>query len=65
MNFELCDVFFIFQNYINNVLYKYFNNFYIIYINNVLIYNKNKKKYIKYMRFILIRFRKIKFQINV
>ena len=42
-----------FQNYINDVLYEYFDNFYITYINNILIYNKNRKKYIRYIRLIL------------
>ena len=54
MNFELCDAFFIFQNYINDVLHEYFDDFYIIYIDDILIYNENKKKHIKYVRFILI-----------
>ena len=61
INFELCDAFFYFQNHINNMLYKYFDNLYIIYINNILIYNKNKEIYIKHIRFILTRFRKIRF----
>ena len=46
-------------------MHKYFDDFYIIYINNILIYNENKKKHIKYIRFILTRFREIKFQIDV
>ena len=61
INFELCDIFFIFQNYINNVLHEYFDYFYIIYINNILIYNESKKKYIKRIRFILTRLREMKF----
>ena len=56
MNFELYDAFFILQNYINNVLYEYLDNFYIVYIDDILIYNKNKNKHIKHIRFILIRF---------
>ena len=44
INFELCGAFFIFQNYINDILHEYFDNFYIVYINDILIYNKNKKK---------------------
>ena len=61
MNFELCDVLFIFQNYINNVLHKRFDDFYIVYIDNILIYSENKKKYIKYIFFILKRFREVRF----
>ena len=48
INFDLYDVSFIFQNYINDILYKDLNNFYITYINNILIYNENYKNYIKY-----------------
>ena len=47
------------------MLHEYFDNFYIVYIDDILIYNKNKKKHIKYIRLILIRFRKIKFQIDM
>ena len=28
----------------NNILFKYLNNFYQIYLNDILIYNKIKKK---------------------
>ena len=38
------------------MLHEYFDDFYIIYIDNILIYNKNKKKHIKHIRFILTRF---------
>ena len=38
------------------MLYEYLNNFYIIYIDDILIYNKNKNKCIKHIRFILTRF---------
>ena len=41
INFDFCEISFSFQNYINNVLYKYFNDFYTTYINNIFIYNEN------------------------
>ena len=47
------------------MLHEYFDNFYIIYINDILIYNKSKKKNIKYIRFNLTRFRETKLQIDV
>ena len=50
ISFELCNIFNIFQIFINNVLRKYFDNFYSIYLNNILIYNNNKKKYIEYIK---------------
>ena len=37
------------QQYINNILFNYFNNFYTAYLNNIIIYFKNKLKYKKYI----------------
>ena len=34
-----------FQRYINNVLFDYLNDFYIIYVDDILIYLKNPKNY--------------------
>src|SRR5258708_6610676 len=34
-----------FQYYINNVLFKFLDNFYTVYINNVLIYSDSLKEY--------------------
>ena len=53
INFDLCEISFFFQNYINNVLYKYFDDFCTTYINEILIYNENRKKHIRYIRLIL------------
>ena len=52
INFDLCKTLFSFQNYINNVLYEYFDNFCTIYIDNILIYNENRKKHIRHVRLI-------------
>ena len=41
INFGLCEVLFSFQNYINDVLHEYFDDFYTIYIDDILIYNEN------------------------
>ena len=35
----------IYQRYINNVLFDYLNEFYIVYLDNILIYLDNKLKY--------------------
>ena len=43
----------IFQTFINNILKKNLNIFYIIYLNNILIYNDNKKNYILYIKKVL------------
>ena len=51
--FKLYNAPVIFQAFINNILRKYLNIFYIAYLNNILIYNNIKKEYIYYMRKIL------------
>ena len=61
INFDLCEILFSFQNYINNVLYKYLDDFCIIYIDDILIYNENRKKYIRHVRLILQHFKNINF----
>ena len=53
MNFGLCGILFSFQNYINDVLHEYFNDFCTIYIDDILIYNENWKKHIRHVRLIL------------
>ena len=65
MNFDLCEILFSFQNYINNVLHEYFNDFYTIYIDDILIYNENRKKHIRHVRLIFQRLKNVNFQINI
>ena len=65
MNFDLCDVLFFFQNYINDVLHEYVNDFCTVYIDNILTYNENRKKHTRNVRLILQRLKNINFQINI
>ena len=44
INFDLYKISFFFQNYINDVLHEYLNDFCTTYINNLSIYNENRKK---------------------
>ena len=53
INFDLYEAPFSFQNYINDVLYKYLNDFCTIYIDDILIYNENRKNHIRYICLIL------------
>ena len=34
----------------NDVLFNYFDNFYIVYLDNILFYSKDKLEYIKYIK---------------
>ena len=65
MFFDFCNVFETFQLYINDVFKKYLNDFCIVYLNNVLIYNNNKKNYIKHVRKILNKFHVVKLFLNI
>ena len=65
INFNLCEISSSFQNYINNVLYEYFDDFYTIYIDDILIYNENRKKHIRHVRLIFQRLKNVNFQINI
>ena len=61
INFDLCEILFSFQNYINNVLHEYLDDFYTIYIDDILIYNENRKKHIRHVRLIFQRLKNVNF----
>ena len=65
MNFGLCGTPSSFQNYINNVLYEYLDDFCSAYIDDILIYNKNKKEHIKHVRLIFQRLRDVGLQVDI
>ena len=54
-----------YQQYINDILFDYLNNFCQTYLNDILIYSKIKKEHVKYIRLILQRLREIDLQINI
>ena len=39
----------IYQRYINDVLFNYLNDFYIVYLDNIIIYFKNELEYKEYI----------------
>ena len=57
MNFGLCGAPSTFQNYINDVLHEYLDDFCIVYIDDILIYSDNDKEHIKHVRLVLERLR--------
>ena len=61
INFDLCEILFSFQNYINDVLHEYFDDFCTIYIDDISIYNENRKKHIRYVRLIFQRLKNVDF----
>ena len=65
MLFKLCNVFEIFQLYINEIFKKYLNDFVNVYLNNVFIYSNIKKKHTIYVRKILNKLKKIDLFLNI
>jgi len=51
--FELINASVIFQTYINKILTKFLNNFYIIYLNNILIFSELNVKHVNHVKQIL------------
>ena len=51
--FELINEPIIYQQYMNDILFEYLNNFYQVYLNDILIYSKTRKDHIKHIRLIL------------
>jgi len=60
MSFKLINVSIIFQTYINKILTKLLNDFYVVYQNDILIFFIERTNYIDYVKQILKRLRKFK-----
>jgi hypothetical protein len=63
--FRLINRLAIYQHYINNVLFKYLDDFYIAYLNNILIYSKNPEEYEIYIYKVLEKLRLAGLQANI
>ena len=55
----------IYQQYINNILFDYLNDFYIAYLDNIIIYSKNKLEYQEYIYKVLQWLRQAGLQANI
>jgi hypothetical protein len=49
LSFKLTNGLAIYQQYINNILFNYLNDFYTAYLDNIIIYFKNELKYKNYV----------------
>jgi hypothetical protein len=65
MSFELINVSSTFQNFMNDTLMKYLNEFVITYLDDILMYSNSKKDHVQHVRKILQRLREANIQINV
>ncbi len=65
MSFELINESFTFQNFMNDTLMNYLEEFVVAYLDDIIVYNNNKKKHIQHVRKILQRLRETNIQIDV
>ena len=65
MFFELVNVSFIWQHFINDILREKLNVFCIVYLDDILIYSNIKKQHDEHIRWVFKQFRKIDIQANI
>ena len=65
LSFELTNDLIIYQQYMNDILFEYLNDFYQIYLNDILIYNRIKKDHVKHIRLVFQKLREIDLQMNI
>ena len=65
LSFDLIENFFIWQHYINDVLWNFLNDCCTTYLNDILIYSKNRKKQSIHVRKVFERLRVANFQTDI
>jgi hypothetical protein len=65
MSFELINESSTFQNFMNDTLMKYLNEFVVAYLDDILMYSNSKKDHIQHVKKILQRLREANIQIDV
>ncbi len=65
MLFELTNDSSIFQNFMNDILMNYFDEFVITYLNDIIVYSNSKKEHVQHVRKILQRLREANIQADV
>ncbi len=63
--FELTNELIFFQQYMNDVLWEFLNDFCQAYLNNILIYSKIRKKHRNHVRLVLRQLREAELQIDI
>ncbi len=65
LSFKLTNKLIFFQQYMNNVLWNFLNDFCQVYSDDILIYSKTKKKYKDHVKLVLSQLRKAELQMNI
>ncbi len=65
LSFELTNESIFFQQYMNNVLWNFLNDFCQVYLDDILIYSKTRKKHKDHVKLVLSQLREAELQMNI
>ena len=65
MSFSLCNSSVSFQNYINDTLWEYLNNFCTVYLNDILIYSEIEAEHKIHIKCVLQKLREVSLQADI
>ncbi len=65
LSFKLINESIFFQQYMNNVLWNFLNDFCQVYLDDILIYSKTRKKHRNHVKLVLSRLREAELQMNI
>ncbi len=65
LSFKLINESIFFQQYMNDVLWNFLNDFCQVYLNDILIYSKTRKKHRNHVKLVLSRLREAELQMNI
>ncbi len=65
LSFKLTNESIFFQQYMNDVLWDFLNDFCQVYLDNILIYSKTRKKHKDHVKLVLNRLREAELQMNI
>ncbi len=65
LSFELINELIFFQQYMNDILWDFLNDFCQVYLNDILIYSKTRKKHKNHVKLVLSWLREAKLQMNI
>ncbi len=65
LSFKLTNESIFFQQYMNNILWNFLNDFCQVYLNDILIYSKIRKKHKDHVKLVLSRLREAELQMNI
>ncbi len=65
LSFKLINELIFFQQYMNNILWDFLNDFCQVYLNDILIYSKTRKKHRDHIKLLLSQLREAELQMNI